>query len=62
LAPQIAYGRPVPYVDTLPLFVAISIYVFFWPGRIIGDGVTATPGIKEHSSIDSTSVPAEQKD
>ncbi|KAJ7904703.1 RTA1-like protein [Mycena olivaceomarginata] len=49
-------------LDTLPLFVAISIYVFFWPGRIIGDGVTATPGIKEHSSIDSTSVPAEQKD
>ncbi|KAJ7240330.1 RTA1-like protein [Mycena haematopus] len=41
-------------LDTLPLFIAISIYVFFWPGRIIGDGTppTATSAVKEQSSID----------
>ncbi|KAF7352628.1 RTA1-domain-containing protein [Mycena venus] len=49
-------------LDTLPLFIAISIYVFFWPGRIIGNGMppTATPVMKEQSSIDS--VPTEQKE
>jgi len=48
-------------LDTLPLFIAISIYVFFWPGRIIGDGTppTATPALKEGSSIHS--VPVEPK-
>ncbi|KAJ7284011.1 RTA1-like protein [Mycena rebaudengoi] len=36
-------------LDTLPLFIAIATYIFFWPGRIIGDG---TPVAKE-SSIES---------
>ncbi|KAF7355478.1 RTA1-domain-containing protein [Mycena sanguinolenta] len=46
-------------LDTLPLFIAISIYVFFWPGRIIGNGTppTATSPVKE--SVDS--IPAPEK-
>ncbi|KAK7054224.1 RTA1-domain-containing protein [Favolaschia claudopus] len=48
-------------LDTLPLFIAISVYIFFWPGRIIGDGTppmeTAAP---KDSSLDSG--PAEPKE
>ncbi|KAJ6490400.1 RTA1-like protein [Mycena vitilis] len=41
-------------LDTLPLFIAIAIYVFFWPGRIIGDGTPTTMiHAKEESSINS---------
>ncbi|KAJ7682609.1 RTA1-domain-containing protein [Mycena polygramma] len=41
-------------LDTLPLFIAIAIYVFFWPGRIIGDGTPPTTiHAKEESSINS---------
>ena len=31
-------------LDTLPLFIAISVYVPFWPGRFI-PGMTATTDI-----------------
>ncbi|KAJ7929961.1 RTA1-like protein [Mycena leptocephala] len=48
-------------LDTLPLFIAISTYVVFWPGKFIGDGTPPIPGnsVKE-SSIDS--VPVEPKE
>ncbi|KAJ7068463.1 RTA1-like protein [Mycena amicta] len=44
-------------LDTLPLFLAISVYVVFWPGRYIGNG---TPPVvtKEESSPPSSSVEA----
>ncbi|KAJ7094591.1 RTA1-like protein [Mycena belliarum] len=50
-------------LDTLPLFIAIAIYVACWPGRFIGDGTPpGTPPTvrKEASSIET--VPAEQKE
>lgn len=48
-------------LDTLPLFIAISTYVVFWPGKFIGDGTPPTPGNSaKESSIDS--VPVEPKE
>jgi len=51
-------------LDTLPLFVAIATYVFFWPGRIIGNGTPPTVApvapVTKESSIDSD--PAAQKE
>ncbi|KAJ7044526.1 RTA1-domain-containing protein [Mycena alexandri] len=42
-------------LDTLPLFIAISVYVFFWPGRFIGDGTPpmAAAPVQKEASIDS---------
>ncbi|KAJ7437202.1 RTA1-like protein [Mycena galericulata] len=41
-------------LDTLPLFIAISIYVPIWPGRYIGDGSPPGLEVKEQPpSIDS---------
>ncbi|KAJ7228483.1 RTA1-like protein [Mycena pura] len=52
---HLATTEPFFYaLDTLPLFIAIATYVFFWPGRFIGDGapLVNAPAMKE-SSIDS---------
>jgi uncharacterized membrane protein YbhN (UPF0104 family) len=42
-------------LDTLPLFIAISVYIPFWPGRFIDDKENTLPGDAEESkSIDNT--------
>ncbi|KAJ7180301.1 RTA1-like protein [Mycena crocata] len=55
---HLATTEPYFYgLDTLPLFIAIAIYVVFWPGRYIGDG---TPIARKEASIDS--APVESKE
>ncbi|KAJ6598873.1 RTA1-domain-containing protein [Mycena vulgaris] len=61
---HLATTEPFFYaLDTLPLFIAISIYVVFWPGRFIGDGtpLLAKPAVEKESSMDG-SLPVEQKE
>jgi len=45
-------------LDILPLFVAISVYVPFWPGRIIPQGSGVVPDVADGS----TSAELEKKD
>ncbi|KJA30219.1 hypothetical protein HYPSUDRAFT_125712 [Hypholoma sublateritium FD-334 SS-4] len=37
-------------LDTLPLFIAISVYIPFWPGRFIPGSTAATDSVKSRGS------------
>lgn len=45
-------------LDTLPLFVAISVYIPFWPGRYIDEGNDTLNGDDEERKSDEE-VPAQ---
>jgi len=50
-------------LDTLPLFLAIVVYVPFWPGRFIPpqEAVPATAQVDEERPAESTSASMEEK-
>ncbi|TFK43477.1 RTA1-like protein [Crucibulum laeve] len=43
-------------LDTLPLFIAITVYVPFWPGRFISPAEDQTTHIEKGSEIDSNAA------
>ncbi|KAF7301840.1 RTA1-domain-containing protein [Mycena indigotica] len=46
-------------LDTLPLFIAISVYVFAWPGRYIGNGTPSAHILALKADSPSTVEPKE---
>jgi len=59
---RLATSEPFFYgLDTLPLFIAIVVYLPFWPGRFITPITEIVEDSEEKRSRDTDVVPEEKK-